>query len=295
MPDAKTYPFWFGGVATCFATLCTHPFDVVKVQLQTNEAKLRRSDPGAFKTMSNLVKRNGWLCLYDGLSGSVFRQATYSTTRFALYDIIKGQLADKDGRLSILNASLASIVSGVVGGIVGNPADVVMIRMANDRKLPLAEQRQYRHVFDGFTRIIKDEGVRCLFRGINPNMVRAIAVTSSQLASYDQIKEILIFHVGWSDDFRTHLTCSLLAGLVATTVCSPVDVIKTRVMNSSRRMGAIGTLTSMLKNEGIRGFFKGWLPSYMRLGPHTLVTFLTLERLRQWYDGHRRVGTPGTA
>ncbi|KAK9679796.1 hypothetical protein K7432_016157, partial [Basidiobolus ranarum] len=75
MSGSKTYPFWFGGFATCFATLCTHPFDVVKVQLQTNEAKLQKSDPGAFKTLNNIVKRNGWRCLYDGLSGSLFRQA----------------------------------------------------------------------------------------------------------------------------------------------------------------------------------------------------------------------------
>jgi len=28
---------------------------------------------------------------------------------------------------------------------------------------------------------------------------------------------------------------------------------------------------------------KGWVPAYVRLGPHTIITFLTLEQLKRMY------------
>lgn len=70
-------------------------------------------------------------------------------------------------------------------------------------------------------------------------------------------------------------------GLVATTVCAPLDVLKTRIMNSS---GVVTSSTQMffhiVKSEGPAALFKGWLPAFLRLGPHTIVTFIVLEQLK---------------
>lgn len=38
----------------------------------------------------NIIKTNGFFALYGGLSAAILRQATYSTTRFACYEIFKG-------------------------------------------------------------------------------------------------------------------------------------------------------------------------------------------------------------
>lgn len=42
-------------------------------------------------------------------------------------------------------------------------------------------------------------------------------------------------------------------------------------------------LKSIVKNEGLRALFKGWTPAFLRLGPHTIVTFLVLEELKTWH------------
>jgi dicarboxylate transporter 10 len=48
--------------------------------------------------------------------------------------------------------------------------------------------------------------------------------------------------------------------------------------------GAMGAMTSMIRNEGIMSLFKGWTPAFIRLGPHTIVTFMVLEQLKCWHQ-----------
>lgn len=76
-----------------------------------------------------------------------------------------------------------------------------------------------------------------------------------------------------------------MQGLVATTICSPFDVVKTRVMNArpGEAQGMLSTMATIMRNEGPLAFMKGWLPSYTRLGPHTIITFVALEQMKSLY------------
>ena len=178
-----------------------------------------------------------------------------------------------------------SSFSGFLGGIAGNPADVLNVRMQHDAALPLDRRRNYRNAIDGLVRMIREEGVVSLFRGVWPNSARAMLMTASQLASYDGFKQALLdSKLGFKDDLRTHFTASLAAGFVATTVCSPVDVIKTRVMSAHEHgQGVMKLLGEIYRQEGLRWCFRGWVPSFIRLGPHTIATFLFLEQHKKLY------------
>ena len=70
------------------AAFCTHPIDLLKVRLQTQKAKVGQGQ-SLFTTAKLLVKEEGALALYNGLSASLLRQATYSTVRFGAYEKIK--------------------------------------------------------------------------------------------------------------------------------------------------------------------------------------------------------------
>jgi len=113
--------------------------------------------------------------------------------------------------------------------------------------------------------------------------MRAVLMTASQLASYDGFKQVLIEHTPLSDNLTTHFTASFLAGFVATTVCSPVDVIKTRIMSSQESKGLAKLLADVYRLEGVGWMFRGWVPSFIRLGPHTIATFLFLEQHKKMY------------
>jgi hypothetical protein len=80
----------------------------------------------------------------------------------------------------------------------------------------------------------------------------------------------------------------MLAGLFVATTTNPIDLVKSRYMNQTFNHVGKGNLYTSTFDcfqktymaEGFMGFYKGWLPNWMRIGPHTVVTFVILEQLR---------------
>ncbi|KAL1933089.1 hypothetical protein VTP01DRAFT_8767 [Rhizomucor pusillus] len=291
-------PFYFGGAASCVAAMVVHPFDLTKVRLQNTKGAGKQ---GMFGTMVNIAKNEGFFRLYAGLSASILRQATYSTVRFGVYDKLKQFMASRNMEPTVWNLLLCSSTAGALGGACGNPGDVINVRMQNDGQLPPHQRRNYKHALDGVIRMSREEGMSSLFRGVGPNVNRAILMTSSQCVSYDMFKDLLLRYSPMQDGLALHFSSSVLAGLVATTVCSPVDVIKTRIMTASasdRQMSSISIMTQMYKSEGIASFFKGWTPAFIRLGPQTILTFVVLEQFKKWHaawhDRQQQLQLPAT-
>lgn len=81
----------------------------------------------------------GILALYNGLTASLLRQLTYSTTRFGIYETIKKRVKSDAFYTKVAIAAVA----GCAGGFVGTPADMVNVRMQNDMKLPPEQRRKY--------------------------------------------------------------------------------------------------------------------------------------------------------
>lgn len=237
-------------------------------------------------TFVHIVRHDGLRGLYAGLSASLLRQLTYSTTRFGIYEDLKARHAARsDGREPSFAALIGlSAGSGFVGGVAGNAADVLNVRMQHDAALPPHQRRNYRHAADGMIRMLREEGSASWFRGVLPNSLRAAAMTSSQLASYDTFKRLIVANTPLGDGLLNHFTSSFLAGVVAATVTSPIDVVKTRIMSASGKSSSIPkVIIDIYSAEGVGWMFKGWVPSFLRLGPQTICTFLFLEAHRKMY------------
>ncbi|KAF2749014.1 mitochondrial carrier [Sporormia fimetaria CBS 119925] len=275
------YPFWFGGTASCFAACFTHPLDLVKVRLQTQQHGGARRN--MLQMFMHVARDHGVKGLYRGLSAAQLRQITYSMTRFGVYEEMKSRITTSSKQPSFPTLVGMASISGFIGGIAGNPGDVLNVRMQHDAALPPEKRRNYKHVLDGLVRMVREEGAASLWRGVWPNASRAVLMTVGQLASYDGFKRALLEHTSLQDNITTHLTASLLAGFVATTICSPVDVIKTRVMSAHGTQGLIHLVTDIFRQEGVKWMFKGWTPSFIRIGPHTILTFLFLEEQKKMY------------
>ncbi|KAK5781417.1 Dic1p PWA37_004860 [Arxiozyma heterogenica] len=275
------YPWWYGGVAGIFACICTHPLDLAKVRLQA--ASLPK--PTLVEMLTNILRNEGVLGLYSGLSAAVLRQCTYTTVRFGIYDLLKEHVIPQKELTNMAYLLPSSMFSGAVGGLAGNFADVVNIRMQNDSALEPHLRRNYRNAFDGVWKIYRHEGgVKTLLTGWKPNMVRGVLMTASQVVTYDIFKNYLVTNLDFDPANKTtHFSASLLAGLVATTICSPADVIKTRIMNASKaeNKSSIEILTTALRTEGPSFMFRGWLPSFTRLGPFTMLIFFAIEQLKK--------------
>ncbi|CAO2211249.1 unnamed protein product [Urochloa humidicola] len=317
-----------GGIASIVAGCSTHPLDLIKVRMQLQgeaaaaaappqPAALRPAlafpagnttvtlpqdipaaaapkKPGPVAVGAQILRSEGAAGLFSGVSATMLRQTLYSTTRMGLYDILKTRWTRENGGVLPLHRKIAAgLIAGGVGAAVGNPADVAMVRMQADGRLPLAERRNYRSVGDAIGRMARDEGVRSLWRGSSLTVNRAMIVTASQLATYDQAKEAIIGRWGpGADGLGTHVAASFTAGIVAAAGSNPVDVIKTRMMNMKVApgapppyAGAVDCALKTVRSEGPMALYKGFIPTVMRQGPFTIVLFVTLEQVRKVFKG----------
>ncbi|EOD05909.1 hypothetical protein EMIHUDRAFT_243559 [Emiliania huxleyi CCMP1516] len=144
---------------------------------------------------------------------------------------------------------------------------------------------------------VRRDGVRSLWTGTAPSMQRSAVLTASQLATYDQIKQLLARHTGASPAaLPTMLTASMLAGLVTTTTTSPFDVVKTRAMAAASggqaggvlQGGTSAAMAAIVRSEGFAGLLRGWLPNYLRQGPQTLLLLILNDRLTSGLTERRR-------
>lgn len=238
--------------------------------------------------ISSILKNEGILAFYSGLSAGLLRQASYTTTRLGTFEWLS-ELISKDRQPNFLMKLLIGSSAGCVGAFVGTPAEVALIRMTADGRLPLAERRNYKNAFNALFRIAKEEGFLALWRGTVPTMGRAMVVNAAQLASYSQSKETLLNTGYFEDNILLHFTSSMISGLVTTIASMPVDIAKTRIQNMKivdgkpEFKGAIDVIIQVCRNEGVFSLWKGFFPYYARLGPHTVLTFIFLEQIRNFY------------
>ncbi|XP_071503866.1 mitochondrial dicarboxylate carrier-like [Diadema antillarum] len=284
----KVARFYFGGLAGAGAACITHPLDLVKVHLQTQQqVKMNASGMAV-----HIVRNDGILALYNGLSASLCRQLSYSMARFGIYETIKQRVtADNPDRpLPFYQKTLIAGFAGATGGVVGTPADLINVRMQNDIKLPPEQRRNYKHAIDGLWQILKHEGPKNLFNGCSMAVIRGFLMTFGQVALYDQYKQLLIASGYFKDNIITHFTASTLAGTCATALTQPADVMKTRLMNAKpgQYKNSLDCFLNVAK-LGPMGFFKGFIPAFVRLGPHTIITFLFFEQLRLRFGREIRV------
>lgn len=235
---------------------------MIKVRFQTQTFGAPRAKISS--TLVGIIKAEGIAGVYSGISASLLRQLTYSTVRFGIYEELKHHLSSDADFLTL--CGIASM-SGFAGGVAGNVADVLNVRMQNDTTLPIHERRNYKNAVDGLLRMTSEEGFRSWFRGWLPNSGRAALATTAQLASYDATKAWLMKRLAVEDSLGTQLSASFAAGLTAATVTSPLDVVKTKLMSANGRRGTLQLLRDITTQEGARWMFKGWVPSFMRQAP----------------------------
>ncbi|KAI5075466.1 hypothetical protein GOP47_0009542 [Adiantum capillus-veneris] len=248
--------FSTSGASVCVATAATHPLDVVKVRLQLEHVGLRASSSGMTQKLLDMVQSEGTRSLYKGIGPALLRSALYGGLRLGLYE----------------PCAIATAAT--------NPMEVLKVRMQVSRNV--SDGNMVRAIRS----MIATEGLRGLWRGIGPSMTRASALTASQLATYDESKQIIKHWMMLEEGFWLHISASFAAGLVGTTATAPIDMVKTRMMiqrenASALYKNAFDCAYKICRSEGLFGLYKGWSAMFARLGPQTAITFLVYEKLRQ--------------
>ncbi len=183
-------PFIVGGFSGMCASCFIHPIDLAKVRLQlftTMSPGLKK--PTFVKVILEMVKKEGILSIYSGLSASLLRQAVYGTTRLGLHRTFSNELQrlNKGKPLPFYSKVFSAMSAGSIAVCVGTPCDVALVRMQSDSMAAKELRRGYKNVFDALFRILKEEGVAKLYSGLFPSVLRGMAVNTGMMAFYDQV------------------------------------------------------------------------------------------------------------
>ncbi|XP_029949959.1 mitochondrial brown fat uncoupling protein 1 isoform X1 [Salarias fasciatus] len=273
------------GAAACFADMITFPLDTAKVRLQIQGEKTAVDGiryRGVFGTISTMVRTEGPRSLYNGLVAGLQRQLCFASIRIGLYDNVKNFYTGGKDNPNVLIRILAGCTTGAMAVSFAQPTDVVKVRFQAQMNLN-SVSRRYSGTMQAYRHIFLNEGMRGLWKGTLPNITRNALVNCTELVTYDLIKEAILRHNLLSDNLPCHFVSAFGAGFATTVIASPVDVVKTRYMNSppGQYKSAINCAWTMLTKEGPTAFYKGFVPSFLRLGSWNVVMFVSFEQIKR--------------
>lgn len=262
-----------------------HPADVIKVRMQlAGEGTATSPYRGFLHAARTISRTEGITAMYAGLSAALTRQVTYTTLRLGLYSTLRERLTDDSGKTSMLAKFGAGTAAGGIASAMSTPVEVSMVRMYSDGGS--AQRRGYRNIFDALLRIAREEGVRGLWSGATPTIVRSMVANCVQLGSYDQAKEGFL-KAGFEDGIGVHVSASSLSGLAYSFVTLPIDSAKTRLQNQRPVDGVLPyrnlghAMVKVARLEGFGSLWKGFLPYFSRCAGHTVAMFLVLEQVKK--------------
>jgi len=212
-----------GGLAGCHAEIWTLPIDITKVRLQLQGTAHggQRKYKGILHTGATIVREEGVLGLWKGVTPALLRQFLYTGFRMGIYEPIRNFLSfggSKASDASLLTKILAGMVAGGVAAAVFTPTDLLKVRMQG------SSDQRYKNIFHAFKTVIKEERITGLWKGMGPTSQRAAVVAAAELATYDQCKQFLINKNILLDNIFAHFAASVMAGFVATASSSPIGL-----------------------------------------------------------------------
>jgi solute carrier family 25 oxoglutarate transporter 11 len=278
------YRFGIAATAGCGASLCVHPLDVLRINLQIDQsgAKVYK---GTFDCMVRIFRKGGVSGLYSGLGAGMLRQITYGMPRMALVPILYDAMREEPGAtLSLGQMLFCGALAGGTASIIGVPSEVALVRMSGDQKLSVDDpaRRNYKTVFDALSRIMREEGVRSLWSGGIPTVTRAVLLNMGQMPVASAAKSFFSINSDLSG-IPLKFVSAMCASVTAVGFSCPADVVKSRLQNMrpGEYSGALDCTRKMVATEGPLSLYKGYVPAFIKLAPHTVISFIILDSLSQ--------------
>eukprot|EP00117_Sycon_ciliatum_P014595 scpid58251/ scgid4761/ Mitochondrial thiamine pyrophosphate carrier; Solute carrier family 25 member 19 len=185
--------------------------------------------------------------------------------------------------------AVAGAVSGVVTRALVSPLDLLKIRYQLQVSSAAADIR-YTGIVSSLVRVVKEEGVRGLWKGHVPAQLLSVTYGAVQFYAFEGMKTSAS-HFGQgssqgspasasrpSTTAATNFICGGLAGCCATLAAHPLDVMRTRlVAQCSRRIRVYTSLHQgvlhVWRNEGALAFYRGLSPTLLLVFPQTGLQF----------------------
>lgn len=173
-------------------------------------------------------------------------------------------------------------VAGAIGATMVYPIDLVKTRMQNQRKVA-ATEILYKHSWDCFKKVIKNEGFFGLYRGLLPQLVGVAPEKAIKLTMNDLMRSIL-------RDDKGHISIPAeclaggIAGMSQVLFTNPLEIVKIRlqVQGEAARVAGVpreGAI-KICRDLGIRGLYKGASACLLRDIPFSAIYFSVYSHLK---------------
>jgi solute carrier family 25, member 39/40 len=172
---------------------------------------------------------------------------------------------------------VASALGGSMATFILNPIAVIKVRMQNERERgPSSISRAARSV-------MRHDGVMGFWRGSTAGLLQTVPNAVAYMVVYEKLKldfarRNTMESVGLPGSFAPGIAASL-ARTVAISITSPIELIRTLKL-SGMKGGLVDIGTHIFRSEGMKGLYRGWLPTVWRDVPYSAVYWVTYERLR---------------
>ncbi|KAH3680288.1 hypothetical protein WICPIJ_008346 [Wickerhamomyces pijperi] len=263
-----------GTISGIAQVLVGQPFDTIKVRLASDTTGQYKDTTDAVK---QLISKEGPFAFYKGTLTPLIGVGACVSLQFAANEYMKRVVFA--GRTDLSNSQFyaSGAVAGFTNTFLATPIEHIRTRLQTQIKGNLGP-------LDMIKSIYKQGGVGLLNRGFFPCAIREshglgvyfmtfeYLVKRDQQTNYIQRKEI--------PGLRLCLY-GALSGYCMWLTAYPIDYVKSRLqtdsLNNPKYKTSLDVIRDTLKTSGVKGFFRGFVPTILRAGPANAATFYAFE------------------
>lgn len=262
-------------LSACSSAIITsffvHPIEVIKIRLQIDNKRINS------KTLVHqMYKQEGILSYWKGIKPAILREGSYTTLRIGLYSPIKDYFrvtSESPTYLKFFSGSLA----GLIAVSISNPFDILKTRtMASTKDIKLLN----------LIKSIHATGFQSFYSNLPVNLTRGMILNGVVMSSNDTIKKELVKLNFTTNVILLNAISGFGSGFIVTCVVNPFDVIRTRLMNQNliapQYKGIVDCARQMVKKEGIKSMYYGFIPLWFKFAPTTVLHFVFFEQIKNF-------------
>ena len=261
--------FMMGGVSAAVSKTVAAPIELIKLRIQNMDemiktGKLDRPYTGIGNCFQRIVADEGVPALWKGNWTNVLRYFPTQALNFAFKDKIKKMFGYDKKRDGYTKWFIGNLASGGIAGAISltfvYSLDYARTRLSNDNKsAKKGGAKQFNGLVDVYKKTIATDGVAGLYRGFVISCVGIIVYRGLYFGMYDSVKPLMPKTM--VDNFMANFLLGWCITVGAGLASYPIDTIRRRMMMTSgeavKYNGSIDCAKVILKNEGMKSFFKG--------------------------------------
>uniref|UniRef100_A0A8C5QZE6 Solute carrier family 25 member 47 n=1 Tax=Leptobrachium leishanense TaxID=445787 RepID=A0A8C5QZE6_9ANUR len=275
--------FIAGALGGACGVMVGYPLDTVKVRIQT-----QRNYKGIWHCIYTTYKVESVSGFFKGMSMpistvSVSSSIVFGVYRNFLYQWCKLRYGKTNIKPSKCDIFLSGYAAGAVQALVSSPADMAKVRLQTQIFGPcsVAAGPKYTGPINCLVTIVREKGFLGLYKGCSVLIFRDCNSFATYFLSYAVFREWFVAAEQSSSEFLGVLLSGGSAGVVAWSIATPMDVIKSRLqvdgVTQQKYRGVLHCITESVRQEGITVLFKGLSLNCLRAFPVNMVVFLTYE------------------